>query len=117
MLERLHQALRPREVFVPASERYADPRAELLRGAAWETAQASVARALDRSLDPAVELAHLQQQLRAAYTEVSEHLAHNTALQLVPHEGGQLPPYPRKPSPPAWPTCVRRWPAHCPGSN
>ncbi|MDQ2769319.1 MAG: Tn3 family transposase [Bacteroidota bacterium] len=87
ILERLHQALRRREVFVPASERYADPRAELLRGVAWETARDSVARTLDRSLDPAVELAHLQQQLRAAYTEVSENLAHNTALQLVQEEG------------------------------
>ncbi|WP_223654134.1 Tn3 family transposase [Hymenobacter psoromatis] len=87
VLERLHQALRRREVFVPASERYADPRAELLRGVAWETARDAVARALDRSLDPAVELAHLQHQLRAAYTEVSENLAHNTALQLVQQEG------------------------------
>jgi hypothetical protein len=34
VVERLHQALRRREVFVPTSERYADPRAELLRGAA-----------------------------------------------------------------------------------
>lgn len=87
VVERLHQALRRREVFVPTSERYADPRAELLRGAAWEAARDSVARALDRSLDPTVELARLQEQLRAAYTEVSENLAHNTALQLVQHEG------------------------------
>ena len=62
ILDRLHQTLRRREVFVAASERYGDPRAELLRGDAWEAARESVARALDRSLDPAVELARLQTQ-------------------------------------------------------
>ena len=88
VLDRLHQALRRREVFVPSSERYGDPRAELLRGEAWEAARGSVARALDRSTDPAVELNRLHQQLHAAYTEVSANLAHNTALQLL-DEGGQ----------------------------
>ncbi|SHL31590.1 Transposase and inactivated derivatives, TnpA family [Hymenobacter psychrotolerans DSM 18569] len=87
MLDRLHQALRRREVFVPRSERFGDPRAELLRGEAWAEARDSVARALDRSIDPAVELARLQQQLHAAYTEVSANLARNTALQLLQIDG------------------------------
>lgn len=87
MLERLQQALRRRDVFVPTSERHADPRAELLRGAAWEAARDLVARALDRSLDPAVELARLGQQLRTAYAEVGENLAQNTALQVVEQDG------------------------------
>ena len=87
VLDRLHQAVRRREVFVAMSERYGDPRAELLRGEAWEMARESVARALDRSLDPAVELARLQAQLRAAYTEVSENLVHNTALQVLQRDG------------------------------
>ncbi len=83
VLDRPHQALRRREVFVATSERHGDPRAELLRGEAWEAAWESVARALDRSLDPAVELARLQGQLRVAYTEVSENLPHNTALRVL----------------------------------
>ena len=87
VLDRLHQALRRREVFVPSSERYGDPRAELLRGEAWEAARDSVARALDRSTDPAVELARLQQQLHAAYTEVGTNLARNTALQVLEEDG------------------------------
>jgi hypothetical protein len=57
-----HQALRRREVFVVNSERYSDPRAELLRGQAWEAARGSVARALERSLYPAIELGQLQAQ-------------------------------------------------------
>ncbi|MFD2719765.1 Tn3 family transposase [Hymenobacter monticola] len=87
VLERLQQAVRRRDVFVPTSERHADPRAELLRGAAWEAARDSVARALDRSLNPAVELARLGQLLRTAYAEVGEHLAQNTALQVVEQDG------------------------------
>ena len=87
VLDRLHQALRRREVFVTTSERYGDPRAELLRGEAWEAARESVARALARSLDPAVELAQLEAQLRAAYAEVRENLPHNTALQVLEQDG------------------------------
>ena len=87
VLDRLHQALRRREVFVPTSERYGDPRAELLRGAAWEAAREAVARALDRSTDPAVELARLQQQLHLAYQQVSANLANNTALQVLVENG------------------------------
>ncbi len=87
VLDRLHQALRRREVFAPTSERYGDPRAELLRGESWEAAREAVARALDRSTDPAVELDRLCQQVRAAYQEVSANLADNTALQVLEEEG------------------------------
>jgi len=87
VLDRLHQALRRREVFVAASERYGDPRAELVRGEAWEATRDSVARALDRSTDPAVELDRLRRQLRTAYADVDRNLAHNTALQLLQPDG------------------------------
>lgn len=42
-----------------------------------------MARALERSPDPAIGLTRLQAQLRAAYAEVGENLAHNTALQVL----------------------------------
>ena len=87
VLDRLHQALRRREVFVTTSERYGDPRAEMLRGEDWDAARESVARALDRSLDPALELVRLQAQLRSAYAEVRETLPHNTALHVLQHDG------------------------------
>ncbi|SDZ02055.1 Transposase and inactivated derivatives, TnpA family [Hymenobacter psychrophilus] len=87
VVERLHQALRRRDVFVRRSERYGDPRAELLRGEAWEQVRDSVARALERSTDPQVELARWQQQLAAAYTEVRTNLPRNTALQVLEQDG------------------------------
>ena len=69
------------------SERYSGPRAELLRGEAWEQVRDSVARALERATDPQVELARWQQQLAAAYTEVSTNLPYNTALQVLEEDG------------------------------
>jgi Tn3 transposase DDE domain len=83
----MHQTMHLRDVFVSVSDRSGDPRADLLRGEAWEAARDAVSRALDRSTDPTVELASLQ-QLYAAYTEVQANLAQNTALQLMP---GDLP--------------------------
>ena len=40
VLERLRAALRARDVFVPCSPRWSDPRAKLLAGPAWETTRA-----------------------------------------------------------------------------
>ena len=36
VLERLQDGLRRRDLFVPASDRWGDPRAKLLQGPAWE---------------------------------------------------------------------------------
>ena len=57
VLERLREALRRRDVYAPASRRWADPRARLLAGAAWEAARSGVAVSLGRDLDPHRELA------------------------------------------------------------
>ncbi|MGH3983639.1 MAG: Tn3 family transposase, partial [Pseudonocardiaceae bacterium] len=42
LLEQFHQRLRRRDIFALASTRWADPRAQLLAGPAWETARGSV---------------------------------------------------------------------------
>ena len=102
VLERLQVALKRREVFVPNSDRYSDPRAELLQGQVWESARLEVTRALDRSTDPAVELASLELELSAAYAEVARHLPDNTALELEQvdgHEHIRLSPLEAQPEP------------------
>ena len=48
MLHRLQDGLRRREVFVDRSERWGNPRAKLLHGAAWETARSQVCLSLGR---------------------------------------------------------------------
>ena len=87
MLDRLQQALKRRDVYVPKSEAFSDPRAELLQGPAWEAARDDLSRALGRSLDPAVELDLMGIELNTTYLEVQSSLATNTALQLEQEDG------------------------------
>ena len=87
VMDRLHQALKRREVFVEKSKRYVDPRAELLQGAAWEAARDDVCRALERSLDPRSEIDLLKRQLDDAYHEVGRHLETNQSLWLTQEDG------------------------------
>ena len=60
VMERLQDNLRRRDVFVPASERWSDPRVKLIHGAQWE-AMPQVCRALGRQERPEPELALAEQ--------------------------------------------------------
>ena len=44
VLERLQDRLRRRDIYVEASERWSDPRAKLLQGAAWEAKRPNIRR-------------------------------------------------------------------------
>ena len=59
VLERLRDALRRRDVFAPASSRWADPRARLITGPAWEAARDEVCRSLGHDVPADRELAEL----------------------------------------------------------
>jgi len=52
VLEQFHQRLRRRDIFATASSRWADPRARLLTGPAWEAARGPVLNALQLPTDP-----------------------------------------------------------------
>jgi hypothetical protein len=67
VLERLHDGLHRRDVFLTPSERWADPRAKLLQGQAWEAARPSVCRTLGRELSAEREIQSLANQLDEAY--------------------------------------------------
>ena len=56
VLQRLQDNLRRRDVFVNRSERWGDPRAKLLHGAAWEAARSQVCLSLGRQATAATEL-------------------------------------------------------------
>ena len=55
-LDAFRAGLKRCDVFVPAGIRYADPRAGLLSGEAWNAARLTVCRSLDRSLDAEKEV-------------------------------------------------------------
>src|SRR5260370_31712640 len=67
VLERLHDGLHRRDIFLTPSERSADPRAKLLQGRAWEAARPSVCRTLGRQLSADREIQALAPQLDEAY--------------------------------------------------
>ncbi len=83
VLERLQDALRRRDVFTTPSERWGDPRAKLLQGAAWEAARTDVCRTLGRSADGGHELATLAHHLDEAYRQAMEGLPANTGARIT----------------------------------
>jgi TnpA family transposase len=78
----LHESLRRRDIFVPKSERWGDPRVKLLQGAQWEALRPQVCRALghpDRA-EPALQA--LTQQLDAAYRRTLANWPTNSAVRV-----------------------------------
>lgn len=73
-LSRLHEGLKRRDVYVPQSSRWRDPRARLLQGENWERVRATVCQSLGRSLSPEVELDELAKRLDEAYRRTAANL-------------------------------------------
>jgi len=91
VLERLREALRRRDVFAPASSRWADPRARLLTGHAWEGAREEVCRSLGHDASADRELAELTGELDTAYRAVAARLPENTAVRVETVAGRDRP--------------------------
>jgi TnpA family transposase len=83
VLEHLHRALKRRDVFAKGSDRWGDPRAQLLDGEAWEKAKGDVVTALQLTEQPDPHLAELAGRLDTAYRQVAARLPDNAALELV----------------------------------
>jgi TnpA family transposase len=81
-MERLQDSLRRRDVFVPRSERWGDPRLKLLQGQQWETMRPQVCRALGRSESSEPELHALAQQLDTAYQRTAANFPTNAAVRV-----------------------------------
>jgi TnpA family transposase len=89
VLEHLHHALRRRDVFAAGSDRWGDPRARLLDGAAWARAKPEVLTALGLPEEPAAHLAELAGALDAAYREAAARLPAHPALEVTPDPRGR----------------------------
>ncbi len=82
VLRRLQDALRRRDVFVEASDRWGDPRTKLLDGEAWRTSRAQICQSLGLETEPTKPLAALQQLLDTAYRETAARLPENDAVRV-----------------------------------
>ena len=87
VVERLQEALRRHEVFVAPSERWSDPRAKLLQGAAWEAVRGQVCQTLGRSENATETLAALHTELHNAYHQTRANFATNTSIRIEQKEG------------------------------
>lgn len=91
VLEQLQAHLDRRDVFVPAADRWGDPRAKLMAPALWATERGRLTEDLGRSLDPAHELACLTTKLDDAYQEAMAALANDPTITLVESDGHDRP--------------------------
>jgi hypothetical protein len=82
LLERLQDHLRRRDVFVPRSAHWGDPRIKLLQGARWEALRPQVCRALGRSETPEPELHALAHHLDATYQRTAANFPTNAAVRI-----------------------------------
>ncbi|MEV1005499.1 Tn3 family transposase [Nonomuraea sp. NPDC050202] len=82
VLEQFHRHLKRREIHAPASSRWRDPDAQLLKGAAWTAVKDSVLTDLGLPEDPAELLAEHAERLDRAYRVVRAGLAANTSVTI-----------------------------------
>src|SRR5207244_2328960 len=78
VLEQFHQRLRRRDIFAAVSTRWADPRAQLLAGPAWDAARGPVLNALQLPDEPDGLLDAYAVELDAAWCHVAGRLATHT---------------------------------------
>lgn len=74
VLEQFHQRLRRRDVYASASTRWADPRARLLSGPAWEAARGPALNALQLPTEPDALLTEEAHALDEAWRQVAASL-------------------------------------------
>ena len=87
VLEAMRDHLRRRDVFVPASRRFADPRAQLLSGPGWESAGPQICRTLGLPLNAEPFVSDLGAELDVAYRRTAENLAGNASVDVERENG------------------------------
>jgi len=87
LLEQLQAALKRHDVFVFPSETWADPRAKLLQGAAWEAARPQVCRGLGHTTDAIAEVDTLARYLDERYRRTAANLARNPFVRVEREKG------------------------------
>ena len=87
LLERLQDGLRRRDIYVPASDRWGDPRAKLLRGSGWRAKRPVVCRSLGHPVAPDAAVERLRTELDATYRRVTGNFAGNSEVRLAYKNG------------------------------
>ena len=81
-IERMNEALKRHDIYVDKSERYCDPRAQLLQGDEWESVKPHVLRTIDWSSSAIEALQPLTNELDRTYKNTARRWDINTAVRL-----------------------------------
>jgi TnpA family transposase len=87
VVEQLHHALKRRDLYVPDSRKWGDPRSSLLSGNAWTDLKPEVCRSLDLDPNPYTVLSRLQAQLDETYWVLAERLPQHSSASIETVEG------------------------------
>ena len=87
VLDRLRVGLRRRDLYVPGSVRWGDPRAELLSADTWEQRRDQACEDLALDTDPDRVVANLAQTLDAAWRRTADGMAANPDLRIEHRDG------------------------------
>ena len=87
VVKKLQDALRRRDVFVPGSERWSDPRAKLLQGKEWESMRPKICQSLDHERTATAALTDFAHVLDETYKRVAGNLQDNAAVRIEPRDG------------------------------
>jgi len=81
-IERMNEALKRHDIYVDKSERYCDPRAQLLQGEEWESVKPHVLRTLDWPSSADEALQPVSGELDKAYKNTARRWDINTAVRM-----------------------------------
>jgi TnpA family transposase len=82
VMERLHDRLRRRDVYVEAAERWSDPRAKLLQGTEWESKRTTICQTLGHATSSDDVVKGLRAELDETYRRVSARFANTEAVRI-----------------------------------
>lgn len=82
VLEQFHRHLKRRDIYAAASTRWADPRAQLLTGPAWDAARGPVLNDLQLPVDPSELLAGRAGDLNEAWRHLAEVLDSEDGVRI-----------------------------------
>ena len=87
VLSRVLEGVHSHDLYVTPSERYGDPRSQLLQGTAWEAVRPQVLRTLNWPADAESALRPLREALDTAYQTTAAHWDSNPAVRLEAFAG------------------------------
>ena len=90
VLTRVHEGLRRRDLYVTPSDRWDDPRSQLVSGKDWEALRPQILRTLNLPADPEVALKRMSQLLNEAYQTVAAHWDDNSDVRLDEKDGSLI---------------------------